>query len=213
MFDLDDTLYDKSATLSHYADYLFDNRLTALNLCPQQFKEAFITQNSIIQPKAQAFSLLASQFNFSTQLSDDLLKEFDNTLHEFSVSFPGVHESLTELKNNEVSIGCITNGRDFFQRNKIRALGLDTYFDFIVTSGELGIKKPDPAIFQAGLDLFSNNSDQVCFCGDNLSADIQPAKQLGMTTFWKTRASSESEFADYVFNDFSEFDEIWLHRR
>ncbi|WP_051786431.1 HAD family hydrolase [Endozoicomonas numazuensis] len=208
IFDLDDTLHDKKATLNNYADYLLNDRLSRFELCQHTFKHEFVTQNTIIQPKSQVFSTMASRFGFSAQLRDDLLKEFDSSLHEFSVAFDGALDSLERLKNNGSSIGCITNGRDFFQRNKIRALGLEHFFDFVLTSGGVGIKKPDLKIFRMGLEKFTQCSHSVYFCGDSLLADIRPAKELGMVTIWKANTSEKSNFVDYLFDNFNEFDAI-----
>lgn len=54
--------------------------------------------------------------------------------------------------------------------------------DVIVTSGELGIKKPDPAIFLHGLGKLEVQPEQAIFVGDDLTKDIVPAKSLGMRT-------------------------------
>ncbi|MFK3936088.1 HAD family hydrolase [Alkalihalobacillus sp. NPDC078783] len=79
-------------------------------------------------------------------------------------------------------MGIITNGRDIYQRNKIDSLGITSYMDVIVTSGELGIKKPDPAIFLYGLGKLKVGPEQAIFIGDDLTKDIVPSKSLGMRT-------------------------------
>ncbi|MBE4186934.1 HAD family hydrolase [Vibrio parahaemolyticus] len=141
IFDLDDTLHDKSASLKSYADELLNTTLNNLDGAEQLFVSEFIAQNNIIQPKTQVFSVLAERFNFSPKLERELLLAFDRSFHEFSVPFDGAKEALVMLKNSDVSIGCITNGRDFFQKRKITALGFDEYFDFTITSGGVGVKK------------------------------------------------------------------------
>ncbi len=113
------------------------------------------------------------------------------------------------LKNSGVSIGCITNGRDFFQKRKIAALEFDKYFDFTITSGGVGVKKPDLSIFKMGLSKFSDSGKKVCFCGDSLSSDMAPAKNLGLVTLWKTEKLHKPEYVDHSFSTFQEFDQLW----
>ncbi|MCM2675791.1 HAD-IA family hydrolase [Shouchella plakortidis] len=99
-----------------------------------------------------------------------------------SIGFPGLKDMLQSLKQKPYKIGIITNGRDFYQRNKIQALGISDYIDVIVTSGELGIKKPDVAIFYDMLGKLQSTPEQSIFVGDDLTKDIVPAKHLGMRT-------------------------------
>ncbi len=209
IFDLDDTLHDKSASLKSYADELLNTTLNNLDVPEQRFVSEFSAQNNIIQPKTQVFRVLAERFNFSPKLERELLLAFDRSFHEFSVPFDGAKEALAMLKKSGVSIGCITNGRDFFQKRKIAALGFDEYFDFIITSGGVGVKKPDLSIFKLGLSKFSASGQKVCFCGDSLSSDMAPAKNLGLVTLWKTEKLHKPEYVDHSFSTFQEFDQLW----
>ncbi|MGF1689549.1 HAD family hydrolase [Photobacterium japonica] len=209
IFDLDDTLHDKSASLRRYADALLNTTLNSLDVPERQFVSEFVAQNNIIQPKPHVFSILSKRFNFSPHLERELLAAFDRSFHEFSVPFHGARQTLSMLKNCGISIGCITNGRDFFQRRKIAALGFDEYFDFILTSDGVGVKKPDIRIFELGLSNFSNSGKKVCFCGDSLSSDMAPAKSLGLVTVWKTEYMHKPDYVDHRFSTFQEFDKLW----
>ncbi|MEN0644812.1 HAD-IA family hydrolase [Alkalicoccobacillus gibsonii] len=110
------------------------------------------------------------------------VRGFKSSVSKESVAFPGLTRMLNELKQKHFKIGVITNGRDFYQRSKIDSLGITSYTDVIVTSGELGIKKPDPAIFLYGLGKLEVQPEQAIFVGDDLTKDIVPAKSLGMRT-------------------------------
>lgn len=207
LFDLDDTLLDKHKSLASYADYLCSRHSTYLDNCKEKFTTAFIHENEIIQPKAKVFEKLQKEFLLPSDLSNKMLNEFDNEFHNFAQSFDGVLSAIQFLKNMGVKIGCVTNGRDFFQRNKIKALGLIPYLDVIVTSGEFGVKKPDPRIFQHTMGLLGIKPHNTCFCGDSLKADIAPAKELGLITIWKSE--EESDLADYRFSNYLNFPDIW----
>ena len=51
-------------------------------------------------------------------------------------------------------------------------------------SEEVGVAKPDPAIFQRALGAIGAQPAETLFVGDNPVADIGGAQQLGMLTAW-----------------------------
>jgi putative hydrolase of the HAD superfamily len=63
----------------------------------------------------------------------------------------------------------------------VRRLSLDTYFATIVVSGEVGVKKPDPAIFRLALQRTGLRPEETVYVGDtdedvtgSLAAGIAP---------------------------------------
>lgn len=54
----------------------------------------------------------------------------------------------------------------------------------IVDSRRLGASKPDLAIFRHAIGLLDVAAERAAFVGDSLDRDIEPAKALGMRTFW-----------------------------
>ena len=78
-------------------------------------------------------------------------------------------------------IGLITNFNDgAMQREKIRGAGLEGQFDGIYISGEVGVWKPEPGIFEhAAADLGVAPSDCV-HIGNNMQSDVEGALAAGM---------------------------------
>ncbi len=78
-------------------------------------------------------------------------------------------------------IGLITNFNDgLMQREKIRGAGLDGQFDGIYISGEIGIWKPEPGIFEhAATDLGVPPSECV-HIGNSIVSDVEGALAAGM---------------------------------
>jgi len=66
---------------------------------------------------------------------------------------------------------------------------VDDLFDVIVLSGALGIRKPDPRIYQHAADRLAVPTSRCVFV-DDLGGNLKPAKALGMTTIRHTGASS-----------------------
>lgn len=61
---------------------------------------------------------------------------------------------------------------------------LRRYFDTIVESAVVGVRKPDPAIFALGVEALGLPAEQVLVIGDSLRKDILPARSLGCATAW-----------------------------
>jgi len=78
-------------------------------------------------------------------------------------------------------IGLITNFNDGpMQREKIRGAGLEGQFDGVYISGEVGVWKPEPGIFEhAARDLGVDASDCV-HIGNNIQSDVEGALAAGM---------------------------------
>ncbi len=58
------------------------------------------------------------------------------------------------------------------------------YFDVIIDSRDVGIKKPNPQIFQEAISSLKINPTDVFVVGDSYDRDIRPAKSLNCTTIW-----------------------------
>lgn len=60
---------------------------------------------------------------------------------------------------------------------------MDCFAD-IVESSVVGVRKPDPAIYQLGVDAIGLNAEQVLVVGDSFSKDMVPAKKVGCKAVW-----------------------------
>lgn len=58
-------------------------------------------------------------------------------------------------------------------------LGLTPLFDALIISGEMGVDKPDPRIFQVALDALGARPPEAVFVGDDLRTDIGGASAVG----------------------------------
>jgi putative hydrolase of the HAD superfamily len=60
-----------------------------------------------------------------------------------------------------------------------RMLPLDELFDAVVDSSEIGIRKPDPAIYQHALELLDARPQESVFL-DDFAGNVDAARRLGM---------------------------------
>lgn len=58
------------------------------------------------------------------------------------------------------------------------------FFQEIVESAVVGVRKPDPAIFQLGVDALGMPAEDTVVIGDSFSKDIVPATKVGCQTVW-----------------------------
>ncbi len=98
-----------------------------------------------------------------------------------------------EAAGERFRLGLITNGPSEHQRSRIEPLGLDRYFEAIVVSGELGIRKPDPAIFEHLLRRMDVTPDAAVYVGDSLEADVVGAHAAGLAAVWLNRNGTTPE--------------------
>ena len=98
------------------------------------------------------------------------------------------HPTLRTLKERGYRLGLISNaGDDADVQTLIDQSSLRGYFDTILTSAAMGIRKPNPRIFQAILDNWGLPAPRVVMVGDNLGADILGARNAGIYSVWITR--------------------------
>jgi putative hydrolase of the HAD superfamily len=100
--------------------------------------------------------------------------------------FPEARDVIREIRAlpGVAAIGLITNGPAEVQRDKIALLDLNAEIDFAVVSGELGIEKPDPRIFQAALELGSATPPDSVYIGDSPEFDMEGAHSVGIDRIW-----------------------------
>ena len=61
---------------------------------------------------------------------------------------------------------------------------LDSFFSSIVESHVVGVRKPDPAIYQLGVDAMGFRPEEIVVIGDSYSKDMVPAKKVGCKAVW-----------------------------
>ncbi|MDQ0206864.1 HAD family hydrolase [Alkalicoccobacillus murimartini] len=184
-FDLDQTLLDKHQSLINFANQQYKTfALDEFISDRKRFINEFVRLHHIVMPKNDVYRELTIRFSINASLQNEMLQDLDAHFPAASVGFPHLHEMLKIIKSQNYKIGLITNGRDFFQREKIKELGILPYLDNIVTSGGFGKKKPDLSIFKYGLGKLHATPKQSIFVGDSLTKDIVPAKSIGMRTIF-----------------------------
>ena len=102
----------------------------------------------------------------------------------------GVKELLATRRRRGFKTGIVSDGRADMQRAKIDHMGLGPLIDAIVISGEVGVAKPDPRIFEIALKAIGTTAKETVFVGDHPESDIVAPAKMGMRTVWLTNGRS-----------------------
>lgn len=94
--------------------------------------------------------------------------------------FPNVKETLDWLKDRDIRLAVITNGFKEAQEIKLKSSGIREYFDFVFSSEEVGIAKPDPQIFKYALQQCKAQANTSIMVGDHFETDVLGAEQTGI---------------------------------
>jgi FMN phosphatase YigB (HAD superfamily) len=87
---------------------------------------------------------------------------------------------LASLKDSGYVLGVISNRGEPYH-DELKALHLDAYFHFSLAGGEVNSFKPEPRIFERGLELAGASAGEAMYIGDNYFADIVGSRRAGLT--------------------------------
>ena len=174
-FDLDHTLWDFEANSKKTFSYIFDK-----NDLEIEFND-FI---EVYQPINHRYWKLFREDKVSkAQLRYGRLKEAFKDHITYLANHNALFENaiqVLEYLQPKYKMHIITNGFEEVQHRKLKNSNLLPFFDEIITSEKVGVKKPNPRIFEYALDITGAVNGESVMIGDNFEADILGAKNMGM---------------------------------
>lgn len=196
IFDLDGTLYDYDAAHSAGYQCLRQYASTKLSMDGPAFDTAYqsaMTQiqqtigvpNAAIHDRYLRFQVLLE--NAGLPLAPhvwDLTTLYWNTLMDAMIPSPGMSDCISVLKRAGYRLGIGTNMQVDYQLLKLERLGVISYFDFIVTSEEAFVEKPNPRFFLCCVQKARCAPEECLFVGDDLELDILGAQKAELQTLW-----------------------------
>jgi putative hydrolase of the HAD superfamily len=93
--------------------------------------------------------------------------------------FEDVLECLEGMKQKGLRLGVISNFAPTLA-SILEDKGIREYFDPVIVSTEVGLEKPDPAIFTLALEKAGLSAHEVLYVGDHERNDIWAPAQIGM---------------------------------
>ena len=190
-FDLDHTLWDFDKNSALTFEKIFNQNNIDINL--SEFLEVYLPINLSYwklyrEDKIDKSSLRYGRLNdtftaldvkVKTSMIHKLSEDYITYLCTFNHLFDGTEEILEYLKP-KYKLHIITNGFKEVQQGKLNKANINHYFETVTNSEMVGVKKPNPRIFQHALEkarAFPQNSIMI---GDNLEADVLGAIDVGL---------------------------------
>ena len=173
VFDLDDTLISEK-------EYIRSGYLHVAGIIEDRFamdkKQVFDELMSLFNVSPlNVFNRLYDkyQIKYSKEMILELVKEYRGHFPDIQF-YNDVIPCLSELKKSGVKVGIITDGYAQAQRQKLKAVEADMYFDEIIVTDELGRDywKPHPKAFEIIKERFGVSFDEMIYVGDNPGKDF-----------------------------------------
>ena len=190
-FDLDHTLWDFERNSALTFELLFNKYKLDIDLnyflnvyIPINLEYWRLYRNESISKEYLRFNRLNDAFKkLNIDLSIDLINklsyDYIENLPKFNHLIDGAHELLLYLKK-KYKLYLITNGFRNVQSNKLKNSGIGNFFLSIYDSESVGVKKPNPLIFNHALDDSGCIARESVMIGDSFEADIQGSLSVGM---------------------------------
>lgn len=166
IFDLDDTLVQEIAFLKSAFKEI------AMNLGDDALYHKLCKWH---EQDCDVFEKLAFDYAIN---KEDLLKSYRTHFPTLILNEGGL-TILNRIKSEGHLLGLITDGRSLTQRNKLKALGIESLFDQIIISEEFGSSKPDVKNYES---FHQKELSGYYYIGDNITKDFITPNLLGWTT-------------------------------
>jgi putative hydrolase of the HAD superfamily len=205
-FDADDTIFDyrageEAAFLRTAEAYGLGSRLDEAlaryrvhNAAVwRALEEGRITQDAL---KIERFRLLLEDMGGMQDRAREMGYYYLDRLSEQTQLLDGAADLVAYAAEHFILV-LVTNGLTSVQRRRFAASPVTAYFSDILISEELGVAKPDPAIFTPAMETHGLLPEEVLLIGDSSSSDMLAAKNAGMDFCWINPAS-ETAPGDYT---------------
>jgi HAD superfamily hydrolase (TIGR01662 family) len=181
------------------ADLIVDLKAQGLAFNDDQFTAAFIRNiEDFDQQRQTHFKEITTEYilrvtfqELNVQANHLDLPRALAALFSFSESqwknMPHVHQTLRRLQERNLKLAIVSNAADNANVQRlIDNAHLRSYFDPIIVSANVGVRKPNPRIFEPVLKAWNIAPSEVVMIGDTLGADILGAKNARMKSIWVT---------------------------
>ncbi len=197
LFDLDDTLHDDTSAYQDAARMVAAEVARDRDIDPAALLGAYIAE-------AQSFWKKLSVEHLTTGITDTRAQLWADALHAVGIDdvplaqhcaaaytrcraevlelSPGALECIEALRAHGCKLGIVTNGFAETHHEKIARLGLTPLFDALFIADEMGMVKPDPAVFRHACEVLGSVPERTAMVGDRYDRDIAGAKRSGLFT-------------------------------
>lgn len=238
MFDLTKVkgiIFDYGGTIDsngmHWAEVLWNEYMNVgVPISKEYFREAYVyaerylASNRVILPEHNFYDLLRIKTDIQIKyLVNKQFLEVDDktTTYAFVISeqcYTFVRNLISKEKpllsalRTHYPMVLVSN---FYGNVKtvLDDFELLTFFDDVIESAVVGVRKPNPEIFVLGIRKLGLEAGDVVVVGDSHTKDILPAGEAGCQTIWLRGIGwgddREDASADIIIDDFMELKSIF----
>lgn len=191
IFDLDGTLYNYEKCHYKALRTVYDYTYKKFGIEEEKFyrlyEEAKNDTKLNLKGTASCHNRIIYFKNFLQKINKDIFKYSEKLYniywHEFFNNmelYPNVIDTFIYLKKNDIKIAISSNLTTLIQIRKIRKLKINKYINYLLTSEELGVEKPNKNMFINILNYFNVANNEVIFVGNDYKNDIIGANNIGI---------------------------------
>lgn len=178
IFDMDDTLYSEK-------EYVRGGYRRIAELFPQLEDAEEQLWHFFSKKQLAIDEFLKCKGFLKDEIKDKCIEVY--RFRELDIHlYYGVQEMLERMRER-YQLGLISDGRPEGQRAKIKALGVEELFDYMIVTDELGsieYRKPNELAYKMMARKFGAEYSEMCYVGDNMKKDFIAPMKLGMRSIW-----------------------------
>jgi len=193
-FDLDHTIWDFDRNAEETLLELYDSyQLKSIGVnCAQEFIASYTENNHKLWAqyhlgqitkdhlRSERFSSTFIQMGVSpSQIPHQFEEDYVQLSPKKTNLFDGAEKVLSYLQK-KYQLHIISNGFKETTLTKMELSALNPYFKNVIISEDVGVNKPDKAIFEFALNKAGAQVHESIMIGDSLEADIRGAQNFGM---------------------------------
>lgn len=220
VFDIDGTMYDYERGNQLAIAALEDYGVAKMGSDGVEFRRALKEADDILKRRIgyDCASIHNRLIRFQCLLEQlkqplfphamNLYRIYWGTLLDQMEASPGLLEWMRCLKSAGIGIGVGTNMTAYIQYKKLERLGVESLIDWIVTSEEAGVQKPERRFFDLCIKKSQNQAGECLFVGENQRCDVDGPRKAGMKALLfgvkKSGCSSVETFEECLVEGFLE---------
>lgn len=193
LFDADETLFDfkkseriafentcRAFGIEYDESYHFRVYKEINTAVWQELAEGRISQKELNQERFKRFSKKISAGFQELEFAGEYIEQLSHASFVYEDSIPVIRSLSRSCR-----LAIVSNGLKKVQDGRIRKSTIAEYFEEIIISDEVGILKPDPAIFELALTKMNCIDKRTALMvGDSLTTDVQGGINSGIDTCW-----------------------------
>ncbi|MDQ0116277.1 HAD family hydrolase [Paenibacillus harenae] len=187
LFDLDNTLLNRRLAFRRFTERLIDNYMIVDREADKSLiiDEIRMADRDGYRGKRELYSELHTTYRWKEGVTpESLLSYWFSEFYRCTVLMDGAVDTLSLVRSKGLKLGLITNGSAHSQNAKIDFAGIRDYFDAIIVSDEVHVKKPDPAIFAIAMQRLGVKPSDAIYVGDHPVNDVLGARRAGLRSVW-----------------------------